>query len=88
MVNQRDKVEELLGLLEEKSLGSFERRRLRMIAAQNRLEGQGYSLGAIFTLAEDRNRLKADPQLRRDVFCVLNMGFISEAELDAAADML
>jgi len=84
MLNQRDKAEELLGLLQEKSLGSFERRRRRMIAAQNRLEQRGYSLGGIFALAADTKRLKTDPQLRRDVFCVLNMGFISEVELDTA----
>jgi hypothetical protein len=74
----------LLRLLEEKSLGSFGRRRRRMIAAQLRLEQQGYGLGAIFNLAEDHERLKADPQLRRDVFAVLNLGFTSDAEFDAA----
>jgi hypothetical protein len=84
VLGQRLAKEELLRLVEEKSLGSFERRKRRMIAAQNRLEQQGYTLSAIFNLAEDTARLKADPQLRRDVFSVLNMGFTSEAELDAA----
>ena len=84
MLNQRATKEELLVLLEEKSLGSFERRRRRMIAAQRRLEQQGYGLGAIFNLGKDHERLKADPQLRRDVFAVLNMGFASAAEMDQA----
>ncbi len=84
MLGQRAAKEELLELLEEKSLGSFERRKRRMIAAQARLELQGYGLGAIFNLAEDHERLKADPQLRRDVFAVLNTGFASAAEMDQA----
>ena len=62
--------------------GSFERRRRRLIAAQRRLEEQGYTLSGIFNLAKDHVRLKADPQLLRDVFAVLNMGFASDAEMD------
>ena len=55
-----------------------------MISAQNRLEQQGFTLSAIFNLAEDTARLKADPQLRRDVFAVLNLGFSSYVEMDEA----
>jgi hypothetical protein len=84
MLDQQAAKEELLCLLEEKSLGSFERRRRRLIAAQRRLEEQGYTLSGIFNLAKDHVRLKADPQLHRDVFAVLNMGFASDAEMDEA----
>ena len=84
MSDQRAKQEELLALLAERSLGFFERRRRRMIAAQNRLEQQGYTLSDIYSLAGDKVRLKADSQLRQDVFCVLNMGFNSDDEMDAA----
>jgi hypothetical protein len=80
----REPKEELLRLLAEKRLGNFERRRRRMIAAQNRLEQRGLSLSGIFALAKNPERFReSDPEVRRDVFSVLNLGFASDEEFDA-----
>ena len=80
---RRDEREELAALLEERSLGSWERRRRRMIEAQKRLEILGFSLSDIFAIAKDRKRLEATPQLLHDVYRVLNLGFASNEEFDA-----
>ena len=80
---RRDERENLAALLEEKALGPFERRRRRMIEAQKRLEILGYSLSEIFAIAEDSKRLAANTPLRRDVYSVLNLGFVSDEEFDA-----
>ena len=82
----REQKEELLKLWQEKRLGNFERRRRRMIAAQNRLEQRGLNLSGIFALANDPERLRAsDPELRQDVYSVLNLGFASPQEMNEAS---
>lgn len=82
----REHKEELLKLWQEKRLGNFERRRRRMIAAQNRLEQRGLNLSGIFALANDPERLRAsDPELHQDVYSVLNLGFASPQEMNEAS---